>query len=108
MFVCRVLDVGQVAENGRIADTPFTDLVEKSRPKFTFDPATGAYVDGLIQWSFSVVQRASIENSLKAVRILEGPATVVVQYLTIETFENNNFLFVWDTEVRSGTCELVK
>ena len=106
-FVCTTLDVGQVVEDGSISDTGFTKLVEDSRPTFTFDSRTGTYVSGSIRWEFDVLQTGNAENSLKAIRVVKGPASVVVQYLSIETFQTNNFLFVWNTEVWSGTCEIV-
>jgi hypothetical protein len=107
-FICRVLDVGQVGSDGRLLDNRYTSLIEDSDMTFSFDPETGSYAEDLITWRFRVLQNGTEENSLKAIRILEGPAATVVQYLSIETFAENSFLFAWDTEVRSGTCELVE
>ena len=104
VYNCNVLDVAIVGDQGLISSSDYTELVENNELAFTFDVSTGQYTQGSIQWHFDIVQFGSSEDSLKAIRQFPGLATVVLQYLSIETFSDNRFLFVWDSEVRSGFC----
>ena len=104
VYNCSVLDVAVVGDQGLFASSDYTELVQNSQLAFTFDVSTGLYTQDSIQWHFNIVQFGSSENSLKAIRQISGPATVVLQYLNIDTFSDNRFLFAWGSEVWSGFC----
>ena len=102
LYKCMVNQVLEVDPVGQLVSTDFTKLAEGK--EFVFDAATGTFRQDSIDWQFDVVSPGSESNSLKAVRILDGPAATVLQTLVIRTWKNGEFIFAWDNEVRSGVC----
>ena len=102
IYKCTVNLALEVEATGELVSTDLTKLAEGR--EFVFDAGTGVYREGPIDWRFNVVSPGSASNSLKAVRVFEGPAATVLQTLVIRTWSNGEFIFAWDEEVRSGVC----
>jgi hypothetical protein len=108
-FDCQVnhsflLDHGGFLEEERVSAfmrQNYPAVVEKS---FSFDRDSGRYVDRTINWQFSIVQKGDAENSMMALRLVEGPATKVLQTLQIKTYSKNEFIYVFGAEVSAGYC----
>ena len=98
------LDDGGFLEEQRVSAFMRQNYPGVSERNFSFDRDSGRYLEGSIEWQFSVVQKGDDKNSMKSLRLIEGPATNVLQTLQINTFSKNEFIYVFGDEVRAGYC----
>ena len=107
IYNCSVEYVRQLNETGKLEKSDWAELIQDSNFSFSFNPYTGLYRSNAgIEWQFEVVADGDSKNSLKAVRIFRGSASIVLQTLIIMTWSNDEFLFSDHDETYSGTCAL--
>ena len=100
-YACKIVDLWKVETNGQLVPIEFGKTESR---EFTFDAATGTYRKDSIRWEFDVAFPGSGSNSLKAIRVFQGPADVVLQTLVIRTWSEGEFIFSWHGEIRTGKC----
>lgn len=108
-FDCSVNHSFQLDDGGFLEEQRVSAFMRRNHPgiverSFSFDRDSGRYVEGSIDWQFSVIQKGDDENSMKALRLVEGAATKVLQTLQINTFSENEFIYVLGDEVSAGYC----
>ncbi len=107
MFECDVKWKGKLRDDGSFGPTDWTDLNLKAFPAFTFDEGTGVlrWKGSGNAWQYRIVQVGGDDNSLLAMRTMQGTASFVIDSLRIQTWTTGwPFMLIEQNEVSSGTC----
>ena len=107
VFECEILDAVQVGPTGTLDRTEYSRVLVDRLGSFAFDENTGSYSVGGNSLTFNVLQRGTTINAMKALRVVSGGVSTVVQRLQINTFSGGEFVFVGANEIRSGVCRII-
>lgn len=108
-FFCEVKSVQSLTDSGVLHVSEW-NKVQRASPEFEaiyFNAGSGElrFRNSDTTWQYQVVQKASADNSLKAVRVYNGIADTVVQFLKIQTFEESMPFILIDDEIITGNCK---
>ncbi len=105
-YNCGVKKIVQLSEKGNLVQTEWTKMLEKQKERIIFVPNSGFFkiLGNSQNLKFEVIENGNSANSLKAIRIVQGPASTVLETFRINTFAKSEFLYVSGDTVRTGTC----
>lgn len=107
LFECDLVWNGTLRSDGTVGQTDWTDLRKKSFDTFIFDEGSGVlrWKGADLAWQYLVMQSGTDENSMVAMRTLQGASAFVIDSLRIQTFvEGWPFLLIERDELSSGKC----
>jgi len=105
LFQCQILQSGQLDENGYINDSQWTKNIREAVKDFVFDSRSEQLFWGGRAYDFKILQHPTPKSSLVAFRHYQGPASIVVENLRIETWrEGSPFIYYDANEIYSGKC----
>ena len=105
LYSCTILQGGQLSDDGYIRESNMTKAIVKSMWELIFDPKNQTLFWNKTTYRFEIVQQPSPGNGLVAIRVYQGPASVVVQQLRIRTLSDGlPFVYQDMDEIYSGTC----
>lgn len=107
VFECDLLWKGKLRDDGSMGPTDWTKLHMKAFPTFLFDEGSAVlrWKASDLAWQYRVVQAGTEDNSLLAIRTMQGTASFVVDSLRIQTFVKGwPFLLIEQDEISTGKC----
>ena len=106
-YRCEVMAVTQLGANGKLVKPDWAKMVRNLDEVIIFDSASGLfrYQGESGAYEFSVLQMGSSVNAMKAARIQHGSGSAVMETIQIQSFAENEFIYVAGDLVRTGQCE---